>query len=68
MGTINKAIILPILAGVALIGKKAFGIETPDAELDVFADMLLGIVTLSGIFMRPKKFKGSSDTCKTDDF
>jgi uncharacterized membrane protein len=55
MDKINKAIILPVLAGVALIGKKLFGIEVSDAELNVLTDAILGAVTLVGIFMKPNK-------------
>lgn len=50
----NKNIIMPILTGLALILKKAVGYEIGTEEIDVLADMILGIVTLAGVFMTPK--------------
>jgi uncharacterized membrane protein len=52
---INKAIIIPIVALIALILKSAFGVELGTEAQDIIADGILGIITLVGIFLHPKK-------------
>ena len=52
---INRAIILPIIAGIALIIKLIFGLEIDQHSQDVLADAVLAIVSVIGIFMHPKK-------------
>ena len=52
---LNKAIIIPIVALIALIIKSAFGVELGTEAQDVIADGILGIITLVGIFLHPKK-------------
>ena len=52
---INKAIIIPIVALIALIIKAVFGVELGTEALDVIADGILGIITLVGILTHPKK-------------
>jgi uncharacterized membrane protein len=52
---INRAIILPIIAGIALIIKLIFGLEIDQHAQDVLADAVLAIVSVIGIFMQPKK-------------
>lgn len=52
---INRAIIVPIVAGIALILKLLFGLELDQRAQDVLADCLLAIITLIGVFVHPKK-------------
>jgi uncharacterized membrane protein len=52
---INRAIILPIIAGIALVIKLIFGLEIDQHAQDVLADAVLAIISVIGIFMQPKK-------------
>lgn len=52
---INRAIIVPIIAGIALIIKLLFGLEIDQHSQDVLADAVLAIISVVGIFMHPKK-------------
>jgi uncharacterized membrane protein len=52
---INRAIILPIVAGIALIIKLVFGLELDQHQQDILADAILALVTLIGVFVHPKK-------------
>lgn len=52
---INRAIILPIVAGIALIVKIVTGVELSQEYQDILTDAVLAIVALAGIFIRPKK-------------
>lgn len=54
---INRAIILPIVALIVLIIKSAFGVELGTEAQDIIADGILGIITLVGILLHPKKKK-----------
>lgn len=52
---INRAIIVPIVAGIALILKLLFGLELDQHAQDVLADAVLALITLIGVFVHPKK-------------
>jgi uncharacterized membrane protein len=52
---INRAIILPIVAGIALIIKLLTGVELDQHAQDILADCVLALVTLIGVFIKPKK-------------
>lgn len=60
----NKALIIPVLALVALFVKHTMGLEIPQDQLDVIADGVLAIITLVGIGMHP--VKGASDDAGKD--
>lgn len=51
----NKALLIPIIALLALIAKQAFGYELSQVEIDIVIEGVLSIVTLVGLFMNPKK-------------
>lgn len=55
MKTVNKAILVPVLSAVALLAKFVIGYEIPDVAVDLGADVIMGIISLIGIFMNPKK-------------
>lgn len=55
MKNINKAILVPVITSVALGVKFFFGYEIPDAAVDLGADLIMGLISLIGIFMNPKK-------------
>lgn len=55
----NKALIIPVIALLALIVKHAFGFEIPQGEIDAIADGVLAVLTLVGIFLHPTK--GAAD-------
>lgn len=55
MGTINIAIILPIISGISLLAKMAFGVEIGTEDQDTIANMVLAAIALYGIFKNPKK-------------
>jgi uncharacterized membrane protein len=52
---INRAIIVPIIAGIALILKLLTGVELDQHAQDIFTDCVLAVVTLIGVCMHPKK-------------
>lgn len=54
----NKAIILPLVTGVALLIKTIFGFEIGTEDQNAYADMVLAGVTLYGVFKDPKKKDG----------
>ena len=51
----NRKLILPIVALIALSVKQIGGIELEQEQIDVIVEGILAIATLSGIFMNPKK-------------
>lgn len=51
----NKAIIAPVIALIALFAKKAFGYDLTQPELDIIVDGVLAFTALIGIFMEPNK-------------
>lgn len=53
----NKALILPILALVALFSQRLLNIEWTHEDLQVINDGILALTALIGIFMNPKKQK-----------
>ena len=50
----NKALLVPILTGVALIVKQVFKVDIPDLAVDIAADLIMGGISLAGMFMHPK--------------
>ena len=55
MKQVNKAILVPVLSAVALLVKFVIGYEIPDVAVDLGSDIIMGIISLVGIFMNPKK-------------
>lgn len=55
MKEINKKILVPVLSATALVVKYMVGYEIPDAAIDLTSDLIMGGITLLGIFMNPKK-------------
>ena len=53
MKTINKKILVPIITSIALLAKYTLGYEIPDVAVDLTADLIMGAITLAGIFMHP---------------
>lgn len=53
----NKALIYPIVALVALLVKLVFNIELRDEQVDVIIEGILSIAILTGFWMNPKKQK-----------
>lgn len=60
----NKALIIPVVALIALFVKHSFGIAIPQEELDIIADGILSIASLIGIFMHPVKQEAEDDASK----
>lgn len=50
----NKALLLPIVALLALTLKQIFNIELSESDTDTIVDGVLALCTLAGIFMQPK--------------
>lgn len=50
----NKTIILPIISSVALILKSVFGLPIGDDLVNALADLILGAITIYGIFKNHK--------------
>ena len=53
MKNINKKILVPIITAIALLVKYTIGYEIPDVAVDLAADLIMGAITLTGIFMNP---------------
>lgn len=51
----NRAIIIPIIALVALFLQRMFGVEWSDQDMQTINDGVLSITILLGILMNPKK-------------
>lgn len=62
----NKNLITPIVALIALLAKQVFGFELSNAAADALTDGILAIITLVGIFMSPTK-ADSPTRSKSDD-
>lgn len=60
MNQINKAILVPLFALVALILKANFGIKLSDSDLNTVIDGTLVLIGIAGVFMHPKKDGGKS--------
>jgi uncharacterized membrane protein len=54
---LNRALIYPIIALVALLVKLVFNIELRDEQIDVIIEAILSIAILTGFWMNPKKQK-----------
>lgn len=67
MSNINKGVLLPLLAAIASFAKNAFGYEIADEEINNYADMILGLVMLLGIFMNFTKKKKKSEPEETSN-
>jgi uncharacterized membrane protein len=52
---VNKNLITPIVALIALLAKQVFGFELDNAGVDALTEGVLAIITLVGIFMHPTK-------------
>ncbi len=55
VGNLNKALIYPIIALVALLVKLLFNIELRDEEVDIIIEGILAVAIMVGIFTNPKK-------------
>lgn len=51
----NKQVILPIIAVIALAIKNIAGVQMDDHAQNLIADLILSIVSLYGVFVEPKK-------------
>lgn len=51
----NKNLITPIVALIALLAKQVFDFELSNDAADALTDGILAIITLVGIFMNPTK-------------
>lgn len=51
----NRTILLPIIALLALFAQRLFHIEWSDQDMQIISDGLLSIAAMIGIFMNPKK-------------
>ena len=50
----NRKLLLPIAALIALIAKEIGGIELSDAQINVLVEGILGVAAFIGLFMNPK--------------
>lgn len=66
MGKFNKKLLLPILTVIALLVKQVFKIDIPDAAIDIFADVIMYLVALVGLFMHPHVTDTSTNGGQTD--
>lgn len=51
----NRKLLLPIVALIALMVKEIGGIELSDAQINVLVEGILGVAAFIGLFMNPKK-------------
>ena len=73
----NKQLLLPIITAIILLVKYTTGYEIPEAAVDLAADLIMGAITLWGMFVHPhvtetpqtggqtdanQEYKGSSDS------
>lgn len=54
----NKALLIPIVALLALTVKHLFNVELSQSEMDTIVEGTLAVLTLVGMFMHPKKGGG----------
>ena len=52
---INKAMLAPLIAAIALFVKQVFGYEIPEEWQDASINLVLFIIMGIGLFMHPKK-------------
>jgi hypothetical protein len=57
MSNINKKLLIPLLAAIALFVKQVFGYEVPDEWINMGADIILYAIFFIGLFVKPKKEK-----------
>lgn len=67
MKNINKKILVPIITSIALLVKYTIGYEIPDVAVDLAADLIMGSITLAGIFMNPKNAQEGDTTNVTQE-
>ncbi len=53
----NRKILFPTVALIALLVKQISGIELDNVQIDVIVEGILGVSAIVGIFMNPKKGK-----------
>jgi len=53
----NRTILIPVIALLALIIKEVSGVELDSLKIDIIIEGILGLVGIVGIFMNPKKEK-----------
>lgn len=58
---VNRNLIIPIAALIALYCKSVAGIDIPDDTANIITDAALSILALIGIFTNPKKKEDDSD-------
>jgi uncharacterized membrane protein len=51
---LNRKILIPAVALIALMVKEIGGIELSDAQINVIVEGILGVTAIVGIFMNPK--------------
>lgn len=51
----NRKILIPAVALIALLLKEVGDINLSDAQINVIVEGLLGVTAIVGIFMNPKK-------------
>jgi uncharacterized membrane protein len=63
MSNINKGTLLMLLSAIANFLKTTYGWEMPgDAQMDVYADLILWLLTLAGVVMNFTKKKKTPNT------
>ena len=74
MSNINKGTLLMLLSAIANFLKTTYGWEMPgDAQMDVYADLILWLLTLVGVVMNftkkktPKQKETTNDTMDFTD-
>lgn len=57
----NRALLIPIVALLALTIKHLFNVELSQTDMDTIVEGLLAVLSLVGIFMHPKKGGGKNE-------
>lgn len=71
MSNINKGTLLMLLSAIANFLKSTYGYEVPgDAQMDVYADLILWLLTFAGVVMNftKKKQTPKQKEATNDDF
>jgi hypothetical protein len=66
MKKFNKQLLIPILTVVALIVKQIFKIDIPDAAIDIASELIMGAISLAGLFMHPHVTETPTNGGQTD--